>query len=228
MVKHFEQAAGLALVAVLALPSSAWAVDGLIEINAVRAAAGGVSGDDLPGYPVTISDPGSYVLTGDLVQSDADTYVIQVTSDHVTINLNGFSIRGSNVNEVTLTNNYVSDVSCGTSGTGGGIRSDNLFTRVRNGTITGTVGSGVRLDNHSTASDLIIQDSCGRGLEVGYHALIRDVMAIKNSSYGIYAWDRSIVESCTVSENGATGIYANRDSVVRHCTSYRNRGAGIH
>ena len=46
--------------------SAAFAGDGVIEINAAAAAAGGVTATDTPGYPVTIDAPGSYRLTGNL------------------------------------------------------------------------------------------------------------------------------------------------------------------
>jgi hypothetical protein len=215
------------LTGVLAVAQPAVAVDGVIEINGVQAAEGGITAGDSAGYPITLSTPGSYVLTSDLVQIDPNLHVIQVTSDHVSIDLNGFSIRGPNVNTVTLTSSYVTSVTCGQSGSGSGIHSDNLYTRVWNGTVTGMAAGGIRLDNHSTARDLIVQDSCGRGVEVGYHGLVRHVIVTENASYGLYVWDKSIVESCTASDNGATGIYVNRDSIVRHCTAYRNKGAGI-
>ena len=42
----------------------AFAADGVIEINQARAKAGGVTPGDTPLFPVTISQPGSYRLTG--------------------------------------------------------------------------------------------------------------------------------------------------------------------
>lgn len=47
-----------------------------------------------PGFPVTISQSGKNRLTGDLTVPDVDTAVIKITSDFVTLNLNGFSIIG--------------------------------------------------------------------------------------------------------------------------------------
>src|SRR5581483_7661707 len=46
------------------------AVDGVIEINHARALAGGVTASDLPGYPITIDQSGSYRLTGNLTAKD--------------------------------------------------------------------------------------------------------------------------------------------------------------
>src|SRR5271156_5439677 len=58
-----------ALTAWLAAP--AWAVDGVIEINQASAKAGGVTPGDTPLFPVTLSQPGSYRLTGNLDVTDA-------------------------------------------------------------------------------------------------------------------------------------------------------------
>ena len=62
----------LALGLGLALASRAVAVDGVIEINTAKALAGGVTTGDTPGFPVTISESGSYRLTGNLTVSGGD------------------------------------------------------------------------------------------------------------------------------------------------------------
>src|SRR6185436_8638324 len=48
------------------LSGSAFAVDGTILIDQNRALAGNVTPGDAPGFPVTISQPGSYKLSGNL------------------------------------------------------------------------------------------------------------------------------------------------------------------
>ncbi len=79
------------LALVLARP--AFAVDGVIEINQARATAGSVTAGDTPGFPVSINATGSYRLTGDLnVPAGLDG--IDVNSDDVTLDLNGFNIVG--------------------------------------------------------------------------------------------------------------------------------------
>ena len=54
----------LSVALTLAWSSVAWAVDGVIEINQHRALAGGVTAGDTAGFPVTLSQRGSYRLTG--------------------------------------------------------------------------------------------------------------------------------------------------------------------
>jgi hypothetical protein len=74
----------LLLVAIAILhPAAALASDGAIEINAAKAAAGGVTPGDTPGFPITLDTPGSYRLTGDLAVGDPDTGAISITSADV-------------------------------------------------------------------------------------------------------------------------------------------------
>src|SRR4030088_445528 len=85
------------MCALAAISNSLYAVDGVILIDQNRALAGNVTPGDAPGFPVTISLPGSYRLSGNLTVPDANTTAIDVTTDNVTIDLNGFSIIGPTV-----------------------------------------------------------------------------------------------------------------------------------
>jgi hypothetical protein len=74
------------------------AVDGVKLIDHAKALAGGVTPSDTPGYPVTISQPGSYRLSSNLTTGpNADTDAIEITTDTVWIDLNGFAILGPTV-----------------------------------------------------------------------------------------------------------------------------------
>src|SRR3954463_6674651 len=66
----------------------------IVLIDQNRAIAGNVTPGDDPGFPVTISKPGSYRLAGNLTVPGADTSAIVITADAVTLDLNGFSIAG--------------------------------------------------------------------------------------------------------------------------------------
>jgi hypothetical protein len=81
-------------VALLTLSTrAAFAVDGIVLIDQNRALAGNVTPGDAPGFPVTITQPGSYRLSGNLSAGAADGIV--VAADDVTLDLNGFNLRGS-------------------------------------------------------------------------------------------------------------------------------------
>jgi len=56
-----------------AISSSLYAVDGVILIDQNHALSGNITPGDAPGFPVTISQPGSYRLSGDLLIPDANT-----------------------------------------------------------------------------------------------------------------------------------------------------------
>jgi len=95
--------------------SAVHASDGVFEINADCAVVGCFDGDSA-GYPVTISESGSYRLTGNLTTTNVDTTLIRVVADNVTIDLNGFSLSGP----VTCSG---AQTACSSSGDGVGIGS---------------------------------------------------------------------------------------------------------
>src|ERR1700760_4561283 len=96
------------------MSSSLYAVDGVVLIDQNHALAGNITPGDTPGFPVTITQPGSYKLSGNLTVADANTTAIVIASDYVTLDLNGFSIIGP----VNCTS---SPAVCPTSGTGVGV-----------------------------------------------------------------------------------------------------------
>src|SRR5579871_2894201 len=75
----------------------AFAVDGVVLINQSNALAGNVTPGDTPGFPVTISQSGSYKLSSNLVIADPNGTGILITADNVTIDMNGFSMIGPSV-----------------------------------------------------------------------------------------------------------------------------------
>lgn len=80
-------------VCMLALTSpKALAVDGVVLIDQNRALAGNVTPGDTPGFPVTISQPGSYRLSGNLVGT-TNARALHITVSNVTLDLNGFQVE---------------------------------------------------------------------------------------------------------------------------------------
>ena len=130
----------------LGLTSPAHAGDGVIEINQAKALAGGVNPGDTEGFPVTISESGSYRLTGNLTVPDENTTAIEVTAGDVTIDLNGFAIEGPT--ECTGPNSPSPVTSCSPTGSGIGIDGIGSLpqpsTSVINGTVRGMGDMGVR------------------------------------------------------------------------------------
>jgi hypothetical protein len=84
----------LALVAAI-VPTAAFAVDGVVLVDQAKAMAGNVTPGDAPGFPVTFTLPGSYRLASNLVVPAGVDAGIQINADDVTIDLNGFTLRGT-------------------------------------------------------------------------------------------------------------------------------------
>jgi len=79
----------LAVLAMVLVPASAFAVDGVVLISQATVIASG-------GFPYTITQPGSYRLSGNLTVP-AGANGILIATDNVTIDLNGFAMVGSGV-----------------------------------------------------------------------------------------------------------------------------------
>ena len=85
------------ILAVITLaPAMVFAVDGVILIDQNKALAGNVTPGDGAGYPVILSLPGSYRLSGNLTVPISATG-IQIAADGVSLDLNGFSITGPGI-----------------------------------------------------------------------------------------------------------------------------------
>src|SRR6266850_592227 len=83
--------AAMAVLTTAVVPQGAYAVDGVVLIDQNRALAGNVTPGDAPGFPISITQPGSYRLSGNLTVPAA-TNGIEISASNVTIDLNGFSI----------------------------------------------------------------------------------------------------------------------------------------
>jgi hypothetical protein len=144
---------------VLAVPGVTEAIDGQVLITQARAMSGGVTPLDTAGFPVTISQPGSYKLASNLT-APANTTGIEILASDVSLDLNGFSIIGQ----------------------GGSPDSDGITTAtalvarvtVKNGTVSGFSGNGVDLGG-DVGTDGGGCRSCG----------VEDVVATSNGFEGI-------------------------------------------
>lgn len=178
---------------------------GAKEINQDCATGSGCFSGDSGGFPVKISEPGTYRLTSNLdisgVTNPELRVAIDVDSPNVNINLGGFAILGA----TTCTGSPVT--SCLPTGSGAGIRSffagDNLT--VSNGTIRGMGGDGI---------------ACGA------RCTVVGVRALENGADGIHVSARtSLIMNNLVHRNGDDGIDAL--GVIRGNSSEHNMDHGI-
>ena len=243
-----------AAVFVLALCCVSYAVDGVVEINQAKVMAGGVSNGDAPGFPASITTPGSYRLTGNLEVSSTTADGIEITTGNVTIDLNGFSITGpgkgigsgdgihSNQGILTVYNGNVRAFGGhGVRAAGvGNIRNVQGRTNGSHGILVEEPGSQVRdcgaedngSDGINVADWAVIKNNTayqngGSGIVAGENCTISANSVAENSNFGIEAADNAVVESNTAKDNGADGINLGRHAVVRANTSMGNGEDGI-
>lgn len=212
--------------ALLALPARA--SDGRIEINQAKVLAGGVTTGDGPGFPAQINLPGSYILTSDLdlsvAPSPENTHGIMIQSPGVTLDLNGFTIRG-----VTVCTGAGSGLSCaplGNPGSGYGIAINGVGAVVRNGTVRGSGGPGIYQGSGSATviEDLVVASCGGPGVFVSGD--VRRVRAEQNYDVGIRT-ELGTVEGCAALSNRYEGIRADNATVVSGNVARGNGAYGI-
>ena len=160
-------------LALAALAGSLYAVDGVILIDQARALAGNVTPGDAPGFPVTISQPGSYRLSSNLTVPSGQNG-IQVAAQLVSIDLNGFSITTQP--QTSLVGGIVTD----------GVVAP-LGISIRNGSIMGftlpislnLLGARLLLCRYCTLENLFLftGSTLNVGLDMGKFSNIRNLTA---------------------------------------------------
>lgn len=211
----------LTLIAALAAAFSAHASDGVIEINHAKVMASG-------GYPYTISLPGSYRLTSDLTQTNAAVEILHIDADGVTLDLNGFSIKGPNRCPPAVPR------PCTVASGADGIVLSGKDAVVYNGSIRGVAGYGVVsrqygfvvrhvVVSESGKSGIMYQQGTvavppsGSGYDDFSPALIDHVVARSNDNYGVEI-SHGTVSNSQFGGNGAhsVAIYVSGQAIDNH------------
>jgi len=187
--------------AMLLLSGAAGAADGVVEINQNAAVRGGVTPLDTPGFPVTISAPGSYILTGSLVTQSAGTTAIEINVRGVTLDLNGFAVVG--LGDCLIL------ADCTPTGSGNGIDSGEKNGTSRNGKVAGFADDGIHFGNNAEAS------------------VIEKIETFLNGRHGVVGAPQGIVRDCHAYDHGGRGIMAGRHSAVLDNVASRNGSTGI-
>jgi hypothetical protein len=205
---------------------SVFAVDGITLIDQNKALAGSVTPGDAPGFPVTISLPGSYRLSGNLTVPSADTnaVVIAANTPGVVLDLNGFSILGP-----TQCSGF--PLACAPTGAGIGVSlasgagDTSRGVAVRNGTVMGMGSIGIYLTSSGGAVENVTLISNGGGgilIELGTATGNR---IIKNGGSGIFGGN-SVITQNMISGNRGIGIDVN-DSIVLNNAMITNGSLGL-
>ena len=185
--------------------------DGRIEINQASVEAAG-------GFPFTITEPGSYVLTGNL-SVPADTNGIVIDTDEITLDLNGFSISGP----ATCTPS-----SCD-SGSTLGIAPQNFLTdatgtTVRNGVVRGFSAYCVWLTRMARVENLFVTQ-CGWSGIIANSGVITGNRILNTGQAGLAmgaetAFAHNKIGSTGLGGGGQRAVEGGRASAGNSCDDY--------
>jgi len=179
--------------------------DGTVQITA--APFGGTAGRipiSQADIPLTISAPGSYVVVEPLSGVSGFDGIL-ITSDDVTLDLNGFSLSGG-------------------AGTLDGIRITSSPSRgvlLQNGILRDWGGDGVdaaggEASEHAlTLRDLTVIANTGNGIRAGSVVDVHACRAEANGSIGIQVGGRCVVEGNESRANGSHGIQTENSCSIR-------------
>lgn len=214
----------LLLPLLLAFAWPAFAVDGVLEINQTCAVETGCFSGDTAGFPVSITQAGSYRLTGSLAIGNTALDGITITADEVTLDLNGFAVT----NDVTC-DNVGSAVSCTATGTDGqGVDAEGQARlSVRNGSVRGFRSHGIAAGDYAYIAEVRVEQNGGSGIVAGDSASVTRSTTAIHGSDGVVAGISSEVEGVNAHGNRTDGINADFGSVVIGSRALRNGGDGF-
>ncbi len=179
----------------------AWAGEGRIEISPFH-------------IPYTITNSGSYLLTGNIRVTSTNQSAITVAANDVTLDLNGFVVEGPG----TISVSGISQLSS----------YRNLA--VRNGTVKrwgSLMAAGIRAAGQNSVVERVTAYSNSIGIYGGQGCLIRFCSVFSNSYEGITVNEQAVVETCTAGGNTGWGIHAQQGGTINGCLSPFN-GGGIY
>ncbi len=193
--RAWARIAGLSALMGVACPAAA--ADGRTAINQNKALTGKVTPGDAAGFPVTLTRPGSYVLTSNLSVPDNKDGIV-IAASGVTLDLNGFRITGT--------------------GFGTGIHDGDVNRRgvaIRDGTIS-NFNIGVRL---IASTEIILEglrafDNYDAGIAAGLNSIVRNNVVSQNGYVGLRVFAYSLVEGNVVQGTTSVGLYVDCPSSV--------------
>lgn len=185
--------------------------------------------------PYTITEPGVYVLTGNLTAPAGENGVV-IGASGVTVDLRGFALQGAGIAGVAITLVPL---------TGGDGIVEHRGVTIMNGSLLGWADAGVQLGFAGPDADDAVFFSSGKFLDLHIQGpgvfgienapLVNNFTAIANifdrctvngtSSTGMAVGFSAIVNDCVVTECGV-GIVAG-ESLIKSCYVAFNTGVGI-
>jgi len=125
-----------------------------IAIAQNKAIAGGLTPGDTAGFPITLTQPGRYVLTSNLYPPP-NVHGIEIEAFDVTIDLNGFLLQGGGLARFGIIGKEVHTVS------------------IQNGTIALFDGAGILGGNSWTVENMRISVNGDSGIRLGQFGRVK-------------------------------------------------------
>ncbi len=153
----------------------------------------------LPGTPISalgtvIGQPGHYYLTRNITGDASGTNGITIAVSDVTIDLNGFEMRG------------VPDSGTGIVATGMRERITIRNGTVRNwGDFAGSPGIDLADDVQSLVENVMVEGNSGHGVAIGESSVVQNVIALSNNGDGIHAGIGNVIRNNQVTGAGNDG-----------------------
>lgn len=197
---------------------------GVLEINQACATQTGCFPGDAAGLPVTLTSPGSYRLTGNLIVPDENTDGIVVSASDVALDLSGFTILRAPC--LGATTSCIPPV----AGSGSGVRasSGTLYgISVHHGSIIGMGSHGVSLSFGSQIADIVARWNRGNGIAASSNSVVTRSVTLSNIGSGISGGVAVSVTDSMSANNGGDGIALGTGGVVSGNIAQNNVGDGI-
>jgi len=205
----------------------------MIEINAESVRVGGITPGDPPGFPVRITESGSYLLTSNL-SLDSDDSFLEIEADHVNVEMGGHSVVGwgpgpnhgiqirSRMN-VAISNGTISNF------TGWGIHDpEGHCHQIADVRLLRNIAGGALLTGSGhTIRNCVACDNMGDGFFLGDGCSVFDTHAVRNRGQGIGCGMACIVDRSVALSNVGDGVALDHGSVARGIASARNEIIGL-
>lgn len=173
------------------------------------------------------NSPISFVLGGNITATTTDA--IDITGDDITLDLNGYAVKGSNSAGCPV---GPPGNSCTTGSGGYGINVSARHVTIKNGTVANVSNSGITYTAGLANSDLhldhlLVHDNRGYGVIAGDNTTVSDVQASANAQDGISIQSGIISSSSAFFNNGRGFSLVVQGGTLLNSVSQYNVGAGV-
>ncbi len=170
-----------------------------------------------------ITQPGSYYVTGNIdVSALLNTSAIRIAANDVTVDLNGFVIKGtpSNTQPLILV-------------VGSGVGTNKGNVTIRNGTVRDGGSDGINSLTNAAETirlyDIVSRNNLGSGFQLTSRSFVQNCVAQNNNNMGFNATSASNCSfiNCTADANSNNGIAGGNGTILRNCLSTANGAFGF-